>query len=407
MATFLLKRFLVAIKWSIPVLLLFLSSFVTAQQVMIPSIPAGWPLHTQNAMNSKRDTLIKHLKEYDQRVNDFNSRCAGTIPPENKTLISYCQKESAALDIQSDELDKERDRFLAIFHDNERIYAAYLASKAFQEKEEELINSKISEAIRQDSIRYSSQLQQLMNDVSKIMVPSPGGSRKIHEGIILGLFNTDEKNAITDTAKQVISPFTNKQYAPGEYFATSDKLSAKELLRGVVDNGYLGEYTLNTAHGQQLVNKLQGTQFDRLIAHSNGATVSEALIRNGVIKVEELNIIGGDRSLINNFGLNELITSGRVKRVVVWINPGDIIPYGSSAGLFSNPAAAVQTARTALDYFSEKISGQSKGGDAKVEYRFLKGDQYKGQQPGSGKDIFAAHGLEVYTENMKNYFKSH
>ena len=157
-----------------------------------------------------------------------------------------------------------------------------------------------------------------------------------------------------------------------------------------------------------MIEKLGGTNFDRLIAHSNGATVTEALIRKGTITVSELNIIGGDRSLINVIGLNELIASGKVKRVVVWINPGDIIPYGTSAGLMS-PLAGVrdQYIKTAADYFAEKLTGEAKGGDAKVEYRFLKGTQYHGQNLSFGKDIFDAHGLEVYCYNMQKYFETH
>ena len=275
-----------------------------------------------------------------------------------------------------------------------------------QQPGDEDIRNGFLRAISNDSFNYNRQLQKLMNDVSKIKVPPPKLPRKIHEGVILGLFNTDEKNAITDTSKHVVSSFTGKGYKKDEFFATSDQLSAKELLRGVIDNSYLGEYTLNTDHGKKLVERLQGTQFDRLIAHSNGATVSEALIRKGVITVNELNIVGGDRSLINNVGLQELITTGKVKRIVVWINPGDVIPYGSSAGLMSPLAGARdQYIGAAASYFSTMLSGQNKGGDSKVEYRFLKGPQYEGQELKFGKDVFDAHGLEVYQRNMQKYFE--
>lgn len=275
-----------------------------------------------------------------------------------------------------------------------------LKSIGQKENEEKQIKETILKTIQGDSIYYKSQLRRIMSEVDKIFVPAPPKPRIIHEGIILGLFNTQEINAV----KHVRSPFTGKEYKDDEFFATSDEVTAWELLRGVVDNSYLGEYTLNTEWGKKLVTKLEGTHFDRLIAHSNGATVSEALIRKGIITVDELNIVGGDRSLINYFGYNELIASGKVKRVVVWLNPGDLIPYGSSAGLFSTPLGPRnQYMKTAEDYFILKLTGQNKGGDTKVEYRFLMGSQYAGQVPEVG-DIFDAHGLDTYIQNMKTYF---
>ena len=300
------------------------------------------------------------------------------------------------------EYTKERD---------EAIRKVLVEESAVKIKNEEINKAEIREnflqAVKKDSSNYREQLQTLMNEVSKIKIRSPKVTRRIHEGIILGLFNTDEKNAITDTSKHVVSPFTGKTYKANEVFATSDLISARELARGVMDNSNLGEYTLNTQYGKKLIERLQGTQFDRLIAHSNGATVTEALIRKGVIKVDELNIIGGDRSLINYFGLNELIVTGKVKRIVVWVNPGDIIPIGSSAGLMSPlSGSGNQYVNAASSYFSTILTGNNKGGDSKVEYRYLKGTQYEGQDYKFGKDVFDAHGLEIYQRNMQQFFKN-
>jgi hypothetical protein len=131
------KRYMLIIILSFSAALLFPASFLLAQEeVKIPAIPAEWPLHTQNSMNTSRDILMTHLNAYDKKVDDFNSRC-GKISAENKTLIAACQGESDALDVEGATIIKERDQFLFWFHDNERIYAAYVASKAFQEKEQE------------------------------------------------------------------------------------------------------------------------------------------------------------------------------------------------------------------------------------------------------------------------------
>lgn len=394
------------IQYIFTAILAFSAPIALAQN--LPPIPMRWPANFQNELFPLKELVEKHFKEYDLKIDQYNAKCGdGKVPDNDNALKAYCAKWSDELDNESLALDKEKEHFMTKFKDYERIYKADSIQKEFQKKEQERIDKIFfDKSIHEDSTHYKNQLQKLMNDVGRIKVPPPGSGKKIHEGIILGLFNTNEVNAITDKHKSVTSAFTDKKYNPGEYFATSDKLSAKELLRGVVDNSSLGEYTLNTEYGKKLIEQLEGTKFDRLIAHSNGATVSEALIRKGVITVEELNIVGGDRSLINYFGYNELISSGKVKRVVVWVNPGDIIPYGTTAGLLA-PTMAGHYLKTAEDYLGAKLTGESKGGDAGVEYRFLKGPQYKGQDLKFGKDVFDAHGLEVYEYNMKQYSKTH
>ena len=206
------------------------------------------------------------------------------------------------------------------------------------------------------------------------------------------------------------SPFSGKPYKEGEVFATAASTDASEYVRGLLDNASLGEFTLNTPHGKELVEKLSGKHFNRLIAHSNGATVAEALIRKGVISVDELNVVGGDRSIINQPGLQELIDSGKVKRVVVWNNPGDIIPKGSSCilptpvnltGSIPLVAIAGNIART--------LTGQGQGGDIKVEYPSLAGKnsvtgELYGGQEFHLNDPVQAHGIKVYLENLKLYF---
>ena len=384
--------------WKILYLVLLATSISGySQDIKIPQIPKEWPLNSYNAMTSSRDVLVKHLKEYDRKVNDFNARC-GSIKADNTALIAACQKESDQLDMESAAIDKERDRFLFLFHDYEKIYAAYVQTK---------INERLVEAVKKDSIAYNGQLQKLINDISKINVPPPPLPHKIHEGVMLGLSNTDDSNAVTG-AKREVSAWTGKPYMPDEVFATSDRISSRELYRGLRDNNSLGEYTLSTEFGKKLIERLEGSQFDRLIAHSNGATVAEALIRKGTITVEELNIVGGDRSMVNGMGYRELIATGKVKRIVVWYNPSDIIPIGSSAALLLSPTVAAnpQYINMATSYLSTLVDGRNQGGDTKVEYRRLEGNNYKeGQELKAGKDVFDAHGLGVYMRNIQTYFK--
>ncbi|MBL0154294.1 MAG: hypothetical protein IPP93_12720 [Chitinophagaceae bacterium] len=62
-------------------------------------------------MITSRDKLINHLATYDNRVKDFNTKCGGSITPDQTTLIAYCQKESAAIDAESIAIDKETTVF--------------------------------------------------------------------------------------------------------------------------------------------------------------------------------------------------------------------------------------------------------------------------------------------------------
>ena len=254
--------------------------------------------------------------------------------------------------------------------------------------------------VREDTKAYKSQLQKLMAETDQMKVPPPAVYGHIHEGVILGLFSPNESDLFG-----VQSPFSGKKYRDGEVFATTNVEDGSEVVRGILDNHHMGEYTLNTPYGKELVEKLNGKRFDRLVAHSNGATIAEALIRKGVISVDELNIVGGDRSLINKWGLQELIDSGKVKRVVVWVNPGDVIPPGSSCVL-PTPLKATGTIplEASAAHFARRLTSWHMP-QAEVEYRILEGAQYKGQEAHLDKTLFDAHSLkDAYLYNIKKYF---
>ncbi|HVR87335.1 MAG TPA: hypothetical protein VMU54_23625, partial [Planctomycetota bacterium] len=190
--------------------------------------------------------------------------------------------------------------------------------------------------------------------------------------------------------------------AKGFSFGLGADQKAAELGRGVVDDLSLAKRTLGSEHGRALMNELNGTKFDRLLLHSNGATVGEALIRKGVIQVDTLHIAGGDRSLING-GLQELLDTGKVKKIVVWINPGDPVPIASANAV----SAAAELYHEGNQWIVDTVTGMkrpSKG--AQVEYRVLKGDEYQGQHL-EGTDLFQAHHLTTYVANMRVYYRNH
>lgn len=243
------------------------------------------------------------------------------------------------------------------------------------------------------------QLSSLQSDIDRIVVPSPA-QRVVHEGVFLGLMNGPEG---VEALQSQSSPFMtsgsascgNKICNYGELvrdgraslhaFGSHEMMD--EIVRGILDNQALGLYTLSTERAQAVVRELNGTRFERLLAHSNGATIAEALIRAGVIEVDEFNVIGGDRSLTNTLALQQLIDSGRVHRVKIWINPGDPIPAISSSRYSRSWMHEAQ-------YWVSALTGQKAGGDAQVEVCYLTGDQ--GQTLGA-----EAHDLRAYMSNMR------
>ncbi len=246
---------------------------------------------------------------------------------------------------------------------------------------------------------HSTQVKSLRKTIASYVPPIGTPTRTVKEGLMLGLFNVQSDYAF----KNIESP-TGHAFAEGEYYATSDTKSMMELVRGVVDNYTLGKYTLNSEWGKQLVTSLAGTHFERLYAHSNGATISEALIREGTITVDELHIMGGDRSYMNFQAYEELVKAGKIKKIVIWYNPGDIIPKGSSVQLLHPGKEFNEDYQKLYDAVSNHKLIDSN--DGKIQYRKLEGKQYKGQNYQFNSNFFEAHDLDTYFYNIREYYRN-
>jgi hypothetical protein len=242
------------------------------------------------------------------------------------------------------------------------------------------------------------------------IVPPPRESRyeKVHEGVILGFgttpddaksmmedgvscFNGKSYRSINDAAERaqaagkpgvggavVVSfgsegmrePFGGKQVKDADFYVD-------EALRVAADHVTDGAASLHTPQARAALERMSGKEFDRLAAHSNGATVAEALIRNGSIRVNELDVIGGDMSLAKRGAYQDLVDSGKVKRVVVWANLNDPVPWGTSAA----PLELAKTAGSTLETVARKVIGASTAG---VEYRLMWGGDHRIAAPSSG-----------------------
>lgn len=221
-----------------------------------------------------------------------------------------------------------------------------------------------------------------------------GPFQKVHEGVVLGAL-TDNNDAY-QMEKYGVSCFNGKSYASMNEAAKRAHAEGKEGVGGAVvvsfgmdkgekeekmgfgyyaaESGRVvgdhitgGAISLNTPQAREALERISGKEFDRLVAHSNGATVAEALIREDRIRVNELDIVGGDMSLVKQGAYQELVDSGKVKRVVVWIRPNDPIPGVTSIA----PLELLSSGNNAVESLTRKIVGAPATG---VTYRYLPPD---------------------------------
>lgn len=262
-------------------------------------------------------------------------------------------------------------------------------------------------------------------ELLSIVPPVKGAFQKVHEGVLLGA-GTDNNDA-GRMMKDGVSPFSNgKSYASMNDAAARALAEGKEGVGGAVvvsfgtDKGEKGEkkgvvygvtesgrvvgdhisdgtISLNTPQAREALERISGKEFDRLVAHSNGATVAEALIREDRIRVNELNIVGGDMSLVKKGAYRELVDSGKVKRVVVWVNLNDPVVWGTAVA----PSELLSTGKEAAESLARKIAGVPAAG---VEYRFMWGADYRIMAPPKG--LFEATERKVGALIAPHYVES-
>jgi hypothetical protein len=241
-------------------------------------------------------------------------------------------------------------------------------------------------------------------ELLSIVPPLKGPFQKVHEGVFLGAL-TDNNDAYR-MEKDGVSCFNGKSYASMNEAAKRALAEGKEGVGGAVvvsfgmekgekqekmgfgyyaaESGRVvgdhitgGAISLNTPQAREALERISGKEFDRLVAHSNGATVAEALIREDRIRVNELDIVGGDMSLVKKGAYQELVDSGKVKRVVVWVNLNDPVVWGTAI----DRSKLLSTGKDAAESLARKIAGVPTAG---VEYRFMWGADYRIMAPPKG-----------------------
>ncbi len=289
-----------------------------------------------DAVQSEAQKVIADQNAYDADLAVSTRYCNATVDEsELGARLADCKSQQAALALRVPPLATRRRDVAArlttlrdrIRQETERLAAIDVELAGMEPSSEYQGELARARALQQ------SQLRRLLLDVPGV-VPAPPRTT-FQEGIITGI--SVGPSAAADLQLHAKSPYSGRDYASevsqgraAIFSFGQDDRPVSELVRGLLDSLSSGQYTLSSDAAKALVHDLQGDHFMRLTAHSNGATIAEALVRQGVITVDELNIVGGDRSLANVSELQDLLDSGKVKRVRVWINPGDPVPSISS-----------------------------------------------------------------------------
>jgi hypothetical protein len=146
-------------------------------------------------------------------------------------------------------------------------------------------------------------------------------SRQYKSLLMLG-FNTSPQDA--QALQHTVNPFSGDPYS--RVVAFGSHAIPSEISRVLVDHFRRSCGALSGLTASNLGDIRDGIVVTELVAHSNGASIAEALIRAGFITgVKRLRILGGDGSLMNLTSLQELQDRFHM-HIYVYAIRGDPIP---------------------------------------------------------------------------------
>lgn len=238
-------------------------------------------------------------------------------------------------------------------------------------------------------------LEKLSRNLDKTYVPPPGipPVKKADSVLFLGT-GQDQGEADQLKAKKYQNPVTGKPYERIMAFGIEDSGFVKDLPRAVADHIHAEKAMLSKETASR-VGPLKGAEIDKLVAHSNGATVAEALIRKDYIKVKDWHIMGGDRSMWNLEGLDKLAQDKNMK-ITVYVNKGDIVPMLPT---LAKAKAGIADPEATEARLWEELRKVRAGGRVKVVI-FDKGPYIQGYD--TSKDLL--HYLDSYQYNVRKYY---
>jgi hypothetical protein len=210
------------------------------------------------------------------------------------------------------------------------------AQNAAESEENERLLEKIAEALPEFEGKraraerdHAELLEGLEYSIDHIQVPSPPG-RYIPRMLFLGLTATPDE-ALHMQREGARDPFDGVPYNGVYAFGYSSGFLSDSPR--VIDDHLLLQAGLPTASETMLspvVRSLEGATIGELVCHSNGCAIAESLIREGIIHVKTLRMLGGDGMLMH---LNELSILGKEKNMQITAyatvrDPVPLLPQG-------------------------------------------------------------------------------
>lgn len=120
--------------------------------------------------------------------------------------------------------------------------------------------------------------------------------------------------------------------------------------RVIFDELSAGQYTAKT---QGLYSSLKGRKFGELACHSNGAMVCLAAVENRDVEAAHIVLFGPQITLESLKMWDDLVKSGRVQTLQIYINQGDPIPAASL--LAGNPITLAASPLLAAPLFRAQV----------------------------------------------------
>lgn len=229
--------------------------------------------------------------------------------------------------------------------------------------------------LKQDKVK-------IRQELTKINTKKQKTKTSFNEGVVLSMYAEQEAGTLEDSLK---SPFTGVTYKEMNANRQKNMTDSGVVIVSFVmpkqqndpleaasrrDDHVPSEvFSLAGPNAKTELTKLKDKNFNRLIAHSNGATVVECLLNDSLIEVKELNIIGGEKSLLNGQALQQLLDNGTVKRIVIWIKLDDPAIWITNL-TDDNITERTQNFITFKTRF-DKTGTQT--GSSKVEYKWILG----------------------------------
>lgn len=349
---------------------------------LINLVPKGLSKSNFQLCSSKSEILKIESEKLMTEKKLLEQRCLGKLQdsPEGKK----CQSDLAILTKKLNELSPKINNFNTeieeiVYKDPAldklsviTYYTLKKDQKSWDEFQKNIVDEKI--ILKQDKVK-------VQRELAKVNTKKQKTKTLFNEGVVLSMYSEEDLNkSLKDS---LISPFTGVTYK--EMNANRQKNMTDS---GVVIVSFVMQKNENTskeAGGKKEtpvpsetfslaspktkteLSKLKDKRFNRLIAHSNGATLVESLVNDSLIEVKELNIIGGEKSLINGLALQQLLDNGSVKRIVVWVKLDD-------PAIWITPLNDHDISERTQNFISYKTKYDKKGiktEKSKVEYKWI------------------------------------